>query len=411
MSLTLSDILALDGLSALRLRAGGQGLQLAVRWYYVAENENIADWIMGGELVFITGINHPRDEDNLIQLLREGKQRGIAGMVILTGDAYIQSIPPRLIALADELGIPLIEQPYLLKMVIVTERIGTALVRSENALQSQRDILMQLLTGDYPDLQMLQQRAVHQRLDFTRPLRVAALRLEGIQNLFRQFPPEQAEAWLQQARRTLRQRLQQQLNQQGNGFPLVERGNMFIFLLPDEEGAFYQQKTWLQQWLRELAEGNEGLSLLCGLSAKVQQLQDYQRALSQARQALDLSENLRPAQRISDYQQLGFIRLLSAIGDPALLSDFMHDTLGCLIERDRKSPWLLMETLETLLQENGNVVRAAERLGIHRNTLHQRIQRIEKLTGYAVGQPQFHLNASVALTIWRMSQDNLREHL
>ena len=135
MSLTVSEILALEGLSAMRLRAGKQGLQLAVRWYYVAENENIAEWIMGGELVFITGINHPRDEENLIHLLMEGKQRGIAGMVILTGDAYIQAIPPRLIALADELGIPLIEQPYLLKMVIVTERIGTALVRSENALQ------------------------------------------------------------------------------------------------------------------------------------------------------------------------------------------------------------------------------------------------------------------------------------
>ena len=138
MSLTVSEILALEELSPMRLRAGKQGLQLAVRWYYVAENENIAEWIMGGELVFITGINHPRDEDNLIHLLMEGKQRGIAGMVILTGDAYIQAIPPRLIALADALGIPLIEQPYLLKMVIVTERIGTALVRSENALQSQR---------------------------------------------------------------------------------------------------------------------------------------------------------------------------------------------------------------------------------------------------------------------------------
>ena len=359
--------------------------------------------------MFITGINHPRDEDNLIHLLMEGKQRGIAGMVILTGDAYIQAIPPRLIALADELGIPLIEQPYLLKMVIVTERIGTALVRSENALQSQRDILLQLLTGDFPDLQILHQRALHQQLDFTRPLRVAALRLEGIQRLFRQFPPEQAEAWLQQARRTVRQRLQQQLNQQGNPFPLVERGNMFLFLLPDEEGEFYQQKTWLQTWLHALAEGDDGLSLLCGLSAPVQQLQEYQRALSQARQALDLSDSLRPAQRISDYQQLGFIKLLSAVGDPGLLSDFMHDTLGCLIEPDRKSPWLLMETLETLLQESGNVVRAAERLGIHRNTLHQRIQRIEKLTRYPVSHPQFHLNASVALAIWRMSQNHLRE--
>jgi hypothetical protein len=33
--------------------------------------------------------------------------------------------------------------------------------------------------------------------------------------------------------------------------------------------------------------------------------------------------------------------------------DFMHDTLGCLIEPGRKAPWLLLETLETLLQENG----------------------------------------------------------
>lgn len=255
MSLTVSELLALEGLSALRLRAGKQGLQRAVRWYYVAENEHIAEWIMGGELVFITGINHPRDEANLIQLLMEGKQRGIAGMVILTGEAYIHAIPATLIALADELGIPLIEQPYLLKMVIVTERVGTALVRSENALQSQRDILMQLVTGDYPDLQMLHQRALHQQLDFTRPLRLAALRLEGLSRLFRQFPPEQAEAWLQQAHRSVRQQLQQQLNQQGNPFPLLERSNMFLFLLPDEEGEDFQQKKWLQQWLQTLAEG------------------------------------------------------------------------------------------------------------------------------------------------------------
>ncbi len=145
------------------------------------------------------------------------------------------------------------------------------------------------------------------------------------------------------------------------------------------------------------------------LSAPVRQLQGYPRALSQARRALDLCDTLRPTQRISDYQQLGFIKLLSAVSDPALLNDFMHDTLGCLIEPGRKAPWLLLETLETLLQENGNVVRAADRLGLHRNTLHQRIQRIEKLTGYPVSHPQFHLNASVALVIWRLSQNHLQD--
>ncbi|MBN0864023.1 hypothetical protein JTL79_34560, partial [Pseudomonas aeruginosa] len=123
-----------------------------------------------------------------------------------------------------------------------------------------------------------------------------ALRLEGLSRLFRQFPPDQAEAWLLQAHRSVRQQLQQQLNQQGNSFPLLERSNMFLFLLPDEEGEGFQQKKWLQQWLQTLADGEESLSLLCGLSAPVRQLQGYPRALSQARQALDLCDTLRPTQ-------------------------------------------------------------------------------------------------------------------
>jgi hypothetical protein len=43
--------------------------------------------------VFVTGINHPRDEANLLQLLDEACQRQVAGLVILTGPAYIQAIP------------------------------------------------------------------------------------------------------------------------------------------------------------------------------------------------------------------------------------------------------------------------------------------------------------------------------
>ncbi len=165
---------------------------------------------------------------------------------------------------------------------------------------------------------------------------------------------------------------------------------MFLFLLPDEGGGrLSAEKNGCSSGCRRWRTEREGLSLLCGLSAPVRQLQGYPRALSQARQALDLCDTLRPTQRISDYQQLGFIKLLSAVSDPALLNDFMHDTLGCLIEPGRKAPWLLLETLETLLQENGNVVRAADRLGLHRNTLHQRIQRIEKLTGYPVSHPSF----------------------
>ena len=150
MSLTVEEILALPGLEEMTLRAGARNRQRSVRWSYVAENEGIAGWVMGGELVFVTGINHPRDEANLLRLIDEGSDCAIGGLVILTGEAFIHSIPPSVIALAEARGLPLIEQPYLLKMVIVTHLIGTALVQMAQTKRSRHDILAQLLSGDTP---------------------------------------------------------------------------------------------------------------------------------------------------------------------------------------------------------------------------------------------------------------------
>ncbi|VTO28897.1 transcriptional regulatory protein [Klebsiella pneumoniae] len=55
-----------------------------------------------------------------------------------------------------------------------------------------------------------------------------------------------------------------------------------------------------------------------------------------------LCDTLRPTQRISDYQQAGVYQTAVRGQRPALLNDFMHDTLGCLIEPGRKAPWLLL---------------------------------------------------------------------
>lgn len=73
MSLTVSMVLSLPGLESLRLRAGAAGLDNPVRWPYVAGNEGIADWVTGGEPVFVTGINHPRDGTNRLRLLSEAQ--------------------------------------------------------------------------------------------------------------------------------------------------------------------------------------------------------------------------------------------------------------------------------------------------------------------------------------------------
>ena len=124
MSLTVADVLALPGLASMQLRAGQVGRDNAVRWSYVAENEGISDWVMGGELIFVTGINHPRGEANLLSLVEDGDAVGIAGMVILTGGTFIHGIPPVVIERAEQLGLPLIEQPLMLRPRRPTPWVG-----------------------------------------------------------------------------------------------------------------------------------------------------------------------------------------------------------------------------------------------------------------------------------------------
>lgn len=397
MSLSVEEILRLPGLESLALRAGARNLHRSVRWSYVAENVGIADWVMGGELVFVTGINHTRDEANLLQLVREGVASGIAGIVILTGDEFIRRIPESVVHLAEVEGLPLIEQPYALKMVIVTHLIGTALVQMTQVKTSRRDILGQLLSGDFPSLDIVRRRAQHLELPLEVPRRLVALRVAGVDTLFQQHQPEEAERALQLTRQRLLDHLESWQQERRERLPVVIQGDLFVLLLADAERA--ELHALASELQLELAP----LRAYLGLSARADSCAEYPRALLEARQALDVAEGMQAPGGFCDYRELGVLRLLRAIPDRAVVEQFMKDTLGPLNEAGRKQPHLLIETLDALAQENGNALKAAQRLGIHRNTLNQRIARIEALSGQSLDDAQFRLNTSVALLIWRMS--------
>jgi hypothetical protein len=152
MPLRCHDIPLLPGLGAMQLRAGLAGAQRPVRWPYVAENRSFSPWVKGGELVFITGISRHHSQSSLTERLYEALASEVAGLVILTGDAYIGQIPNALLRLADQLVMPLLEQPYSLPMVQVTETIGRAIVQREQE-QARQD---EVLAGSLPE--RLQQR-------------------------------------------------------------------------------------------------------------------------------------------------------------------------------------------------------------------------------------------------------------
>ena len=408
MSLSVADVLALPGLQDLHLRAGQAALGNPVRWPYVAENADIADWVMGGELVFVTGINHPRDEANLLLLVRQAVERATAGLVILTGAEYIQAIPARVIAEAERLGLPLLEQPYGLKMVVVTQAIGTALVQQQMLGSSRQHVLAQLLEGDYQSLDVLLQRATSLDLPLSVPRQVALLRLQNSEQLFDGEAADNGERLLRDNRQCLQQSLGQCLQTLGDALPLISQGEHWIALLPCTGSQDEQRnRRLLSELLGNLDERLQPQRAVLGLSTGGHPPQRFALALGQARQALVAAQAFPERLGLCSFNELGVIELLGAIRDRSLLERFVERTLGPLIGDDSRHEPVLMPTLEAWFFENANLALAAQRLGVHRNTLSYRVQRIEALTGCSFDDPHDRLNISIALLIRRLSSHSL----
>ncbi|MCG4455272.1 PucR family transcriptional regulator ligand-binding domain-containing protein [Pseudomonas sp. MMS21-TM103] len=403
MSLSVADVLALPSLESLTIRAGSAWLHNQISWSYVAENESITEWVLGGELVFVTGINHPRDEANLLQLVQEAHERLCAGLVILTGGNYIHVIPDSVIAAANRLGLPLLEQPYTLKIVMVTHAIGTALVQAKILGRSRQHVLEQLLEGDYHSLDLLHQRADAVQLSLAKAQQIMLFKLEGSEALFAGQSAADAEQQLQAHRQRLQISLQQALSELGAELPLVPQGECWIALVPCADSkAAARNRQWLVRFLDATNKDLAPLRLFLGLSTGEHRPERFATGLSEAREALLAAQTIPERLGLCCFTELGVLRLLGAIRDRHLLDQFVADVLGAAIRDDMRHEPVLVPTLEAWTHENGNLALAAQRLGVHRNTLSYRLQRFEALTTRSLNDPNVRLDIAVALMIRRL---------
>lgn len=95
---------------ALQLRGGAAGVGRPIDVVLTTELANPARWLSGNEFVLTTGIRLPDTAALRDAYVRELAACGVAGLGFATGLTH-QTVPEDLIAVSDELGLPLIEVP------------------------------------------------------------------------------------------------------------------------------------------------------------------------------------------------------------------------------------------------------------------------------------------------------------
>ncbi|MBX5470146.1 MAG: helix-turn-helix domain-containing protein [Thermoleophilaceae bacterium] len=154
--------------------------------------------------------------------------------------------------------------------------------------------------------------------------------------------------------------------------------------------------------LRELRAGMQGFSAVVARSRPAGDPVDVHRAGYEALLAANVAE-ARGTESLA-FEESGSYRLLLPvmIDDPAELRRFHEETIAPLVAYDEQYETELVRTLETYLDEDGNVGQTAERLFTHRHTVRYRLERVRDLTGLDVGSTEGRERLGLGLKAMRV---------
>jgi len=191
------------------------------------------------------------------------------------------------------------------------------------------------------------------------------------------------------------------------GSVLYERENLLtciICLSKDPVAA--RLKTWLRDLARQMrAEHSVRLSI--GIGNQCQNIGDYRRGFAEANEALQMGQSLNRDGGVTHFNDLGVYRYLYKIARMDDLRDMYQDQVARIANYDRRKGTDLLDTLETYLECAGNLTKTSNRLFVHRNTLIQRLERLQSLCDIELQERSNWLTLQVAIKVFKLRSSGI----
>ncbi|MFI9510128.1 PucR family transcriptional regulator [Nocardia sp. NPDC052566] len=111
---------------------GGGPLDRPVRWVHVIDLPEVAELLVGGELVLTTGQALAHGDKAAVEYLNALAAAGVSGLVVELGD-FVGELPPSVAKTADALGLPVIALHRVTRFVEITEAVHRMIVADQYA--------------------------------------------------------------------------------------------------------------------------------------------------------------------------------------------------------------------------------------------------------------------------------------
>jgi len=153
---------------------------------------------------------------------------------------------------------------------------------------------------------------------------------------------------------------------------------------------------------RELGAALAGFGSTVAWSRWTEDPVDLYRAGKEAELAANVAEA--EGRTLLAFEDTGAYRLLlpAMSEDPGELESFYEETLAPLAAYDEQYETELVKTVETYLDNDGNVAQTAASLFTHRHTVRYRLERVKELTGHDIGSSEGREKLSLGLKAMRV---------
>ncbi|MGL4337023.1 MAG: PucR family transcriptional regulator [Turicibacter sp.] len=378
--MSCNDLLNLNIFKNINLVAGENGIYNIVSWPYICQTLDFYQWVNGGEFMFLSGMGMDLNDDKLKKLIYDCVKKEISGLVILTNSEYIATISECVKEVADEVGLPLFEMPWNIKLIDVTKEIANYIMELNLSQTNEMQLLKELLFSQDLDQVRINNLINQSKLSLNKYFFIAQFKLleQGI------------------SLDSVMNRIKCKIDKSKINSVFCLDENVVICMVGlNRSDDFDSSKKIVISSYKQISKS---IKLSLSMGNLYDDILCVKCSYDQARKAFNLYQSNDWDLSVIDYERLGFYKILFGINDKRLLRTYCQDILGEIVESERNSH--LLKTLRFYLKNNCNLIHTSQDLFIHRNTLIYRLNKIKEILDGNFEDPLFKNELMNAIMIY-----------
>ena len=361
-------------LKGAKLLAGEDQLEQNIRWAHTVELseqvENVPKNVLQNDLMVVTGPILKEDPPAILDALAKiAVEKKVSAMIVFQKE-YLQEVPQAVIRTMRRNKIPLIfvqePQPPLTDLI---SEITYGIMNNDSINMRKQGLLYDIIADDVKDEEAFYSRAKFHSLDLRVPH----------QAIYIKYSLSKVKGSSAALIRSIEMTCNQVFGQYYANLLMVPEHEAFVYLIPENPYRASVVKI-AGQLLEGLQALSTSLNVVIGIGGLYERVAGFHRSIVEAKEITEVLRVFGQTNTYQTIQKMIFPVFLLENKDNLALKMIYDRTVLRLCKFEQAGNPDLVDTLDVYLSCDKNISVAAEQLYIHRNTLRNRLQRIEQVT-------------------------------